>query len=612
MKPKVMLALVAVMLFCSIGAAEETLRWASIDASGHRDFNALLPLDLDVVSGLNGYNLDVLATDSELAKVSAMGFGYSLLDSDIDATMKARFGNSMGAYYTYTTIGTELAAWQASYPNLMKWWVLGQGHEGRDVRIMKIAANVDYDDPTEPELLIFAGDHAREIMTPAVVMKLAEYLLTNYGTDPWVTEMLDHRQIYIIPTKNPDGLQYVEDHNYGMGSPSGWWRKNRRFNNPSYGVDLNRNYPYMWGYDGSGSSGTPSSDTYRGPFAASEPETQALLNWVETRNITFEVNYHTYGQYLIYPFGYVNQPVPEPDQSTIIEMIPGMLTNLSHGPNPGPSSYPWTYGRAPQLLYPVNGQSDDYFYGEQEAKPKSWAFCYELNTSSQGGFGPSDTWIQPTFDAILPSMKWYIENCKTYAIGVDLSYFQAYSKPGAVELRWAAENDSEIVGYNVTRRPAGKDSESLSDKNWTRVNNTIITGTSPFTFTDATAEPGIKYSYRLESIESSGRSGNNGPVQGTAGSKTMPTALAMTMGPNPSNGPVTFGLTVPANFTSAPHLAIYDLSGRLVRDMPVSVGVSSLVWDGRDASGNSCAAGVYTAHLSSGNAHLNKRVVISH
>jgi hypothetical protein len=168
------------------------------------------------------------------------------------------------------------------------------------------------------------------------------------------------------------------------------------------------------------------------------------------------------------------------------------------------------------------------------------------------------------------------------------------------------------VGYNVLRRPANASTETVKAADWTRVNNTIITGTSPFTFADTTAKPGVNYAYRLESVESSGRSGSNGPVYGTAGSKTTPASLAMTLAPNPSRGAVTFGLAVPASLSNTPHLAIYDLSGRLVRDIPVSVGNSNLIWDGRDSAGTTCAAGVYTARLSAGASNLSKRMVITH
>jgi murein tripeptide amidase MpaA len=597
-----------VIMLAGMVAADDTVRWVRINTLGHADNNDPVLLDLDIVSAsLHDHYVDVLATDAEIATAAAAGYPYTILDSDINATMKARLGNSMGNYYTYETIGLTLDVWQAAFPAICKTWSLGQSWESREVRIMKIAANVDYDDPTQPELLIFANDHAREIMTPTMVMKLAEYLLNNYGTDPWVTQMLNTRQIYIIPTKNPDGLQYVENNNYGQGSPNNWWRKNRRFNNPSYGVDLNRNYTYMWGYDNQGSSPTPSSDTYRGPSAGSEPETQAMMTFVEAHNFTFAVGYHSYGQYLLYSWDYINQPVPEPDQSTINEMVPGLLTNLTTPPDN------FTYGRCYQCLgYYSNGDSSDYMYGEQVAKPKSWAFTYELNRSNQGGFGPSDTYIQPTFDLMLPSMKWYIENCKTYALGVDLAYFEASSHPSSVELRWAARNDSDVTGYNVLRAATIPGTSALVEYKWNKLNSSLITGNSPFSFEDRTAQPGFRYSYRLESIDTNGKSGTNGPAYGQLGSRIIPSGLYLSLAPNPANAWVRINTTVPATLATPARIQIYDLAGRTVKVLAVNNGENTIVWDGKDSAGNTCASGVYTVQLAAGGQNLSRRVVLAH
>ena len=115
--------------------------------------------------------------------------------------------------------------------------------------------------------------HAREIMTVEMCLYFARYLCENYGTDPVATFLVDNRQIWFVPIVNPDGFVYNEDNDPDGG---GMWRKNRRPGGGGcYGVDNNRNYPYMW--VGDGSSGNPCDDDYRGPSAGSEPENQALM-----------------------------------------------------------------------------------------------------------------------------------------------------------------------------------------------------------------------------------------------------------------------------------------------------------------------------------------------
>jgi hypothetical protein len=251
-------------------------------------------------------------------------------------------------------------------------------------------------------------------------------------------------------------------------------------------------------------------------------------------------------------------------------------------------------------------------YGEQVAKPKSWAFTYELNRSSQGGFGPSDTYIQPTFDLILPSMKWYIENCATYAIGVDLAYFEATSQPNSVLLRWAAQNDSEVTGYNVMRAATIPGTSALVEFKWSKLNSSLITGNSPFTFEDRTAKPGVRYSYRLESIDTNGKSGTNGPAYGQLGSRIIPAGLSLSLAPNPANAWVRINATVPTTLSTPAKIQIFDLAGRTVKVLSVNNGENTIVWDGKDSVGNTCASGVYTVRLAAGSQNLSKRVVLAH
>ena len=73
------------------------------------------------------------------------------------------------------------------------------------------------------------------------------------------------------------------------------------------GVDLSRNYDYEFAFDEVGSSGDICSDSYRGPSAFSEPETQAIRNLLETYpNIKIALNLHTYGNNLNIPFNYAD------------------------------------------------------------------------------------------------------------------------------------------------------------------------------------------------------------------------------------------------------------------------------------------------------------------
>ena len=108
------------------------------------------------------------------------------------------------------------------------------------------------------------------------------YVIENYSSDPTIQALVDNTEMFFVPCLNPDGYMYnqLTDPNGG-----GMFRKNRKLNSDgSYGIDLNRNFGYQWGYNNIGSSNIPSDDTYRGTAAFSEPETQAIKSLCEKNN----------------------------------------------------------------------------------------------------------------------------------------------------------------------------------------------------------------------------------------------------------------------------------------------------------------------------------------
>jgi carboxypeptidase T len=176
--------------------------------------------------------------------------------------------------------------------------------------------------------------------------------------------------LFFVPCVNPDGYVYNQTTNPNGG---GMWRKNRRNNGTSFGVDINRNYGYNWGFDNAGSSPTSSSDTYRGPSAFSEPETQAMRNFCNTRQFVSALNAHTYSNLLIYPWGYLPS-IYTSDSATFVNW--GILLTEDSR---------FLYGTADQTVnYVVNGSSDDWMYGEQTTKPKILAMTPEAGAANDG------------------------------------------------------------------------------------------------------------------------------------------------------------------------------------------------------------------------------------
>ena len=345
-----------------------------------------------------GPALRTVLSEAEVAAAVASGLEVEVLVEDLTAHYLATRGGScedgeaisrieadlcgpMGGYLTFDGVVAHLDAMHAQYPNLITAPAsLGQSHEGRDVWMVEISDNPGQEE-NEGEVLYTAVHHAREPGGMAAVLYFMYYLLENYGSDDGVTELVDTRRLFFVPVLNPDGYVYNETTNPDGG---GYWRKNRRdLGGNVYGVDLNRNYDYLWGYDDIGSSPFEDSGTYRGPEPFSEPETQALRDFLEDgRRISHAYNYHTYSRLLLYSWSYEDGAYTEDDAA--FEALAEEATAVNN----------YTYGTSWAVLYPVNGGSDDWMYGEQSTKPKIFAFTPEVGYD----FWPDPSDVYPLAD----------------------------------------------------------------------------------------------------------------------------------------------------------------------------------------------------------------------
>lgn len=227
-------------------------------------------------------------------------------------------------------------------------------HENRPIYWVKISGNPDVDE-NEPAALYNALHHAREPLALSQLIYYMWYLLENYTNNTEIQYLLDHAALYFVPCVNPDGYVYNELTNPNGG---GMWRKNRRNNGGSYGVDLNRNYDYAFAQDNVGSSALPSSNIYRVPTAFSEPETQNMRDFCEAHDFMFSLNYHSYGDLLIYPWAYNSALTPDSNEYKTFARVMTQENRYNYGTN------------METIGYSSNGDADDWFYGEQTNKRK--------------------------------------------------------------------------------------------------------------------------------------------------------------------------------------------------------------------------------------------------
>lgn len=275
---------------------------------------------------------------------------------------------SMGGFFTYEEFLMHIDSMASRFPDLIsaKQPISEfQTHEGRPIYWLRISDNPNVDEADEPEVLYTALHHAREPASLSQLIFYMYYLLENYESDPAIKTLVDNTEMYFVPMINPDGYNYNQSTNPNGG---GMWRKNRRDNdgNPNnMGVDLNRNYGYEWG--GSGSSGSYSSDLYRGPEQFSEPETQAIKYLCENHNFKFALNYHTYSNLLLFPYGFdYNQFTPDHDYFL------GFTEELVRYNNYA--------NQISTELYPADGVSDDWMYGG-DTKPTILSMTPEVGSS---------------------------------------------------------------------------------------------------------------------------------------------------------------------------------------------------------------------------------------
>jgi hypothetical protein len=423
-----------------------------------------------------GVRVDMVLSQRQAQALKARGIGLKLVlnqfgrSSAQEARHQAAAGFTVWRDYDDPSngIAAQLHQIAASHPQIADLQVIGHTAQGREILALKIAQN-----PTKlsnrPAVLFSATQHAREWIATETDMRILKYYVGKYDAhDKGVQKLLQNTALWFVPVMNPDGYQYTF-----LNPGTRLWRKNLRDNNGNGtievgdGVDPNRNYPEHWNYDEEGSSSVPSSDTYRGPSAGSEPETTAMTALLHREHFKFQVNFHSFGPYLLYPEGW-QISTPTADDPIYYALSGNKTTPAIDGFNPGLSS---------DVLYVTNGESTDYAHVHEG----TLAWTPELDEGCTGCgfvFPDDETAVQNEFLKVLPfaqdvvnsaqdpsnpvshlgihTKAFYLKSDDTFKAGLPLSNFTfavSYGDPQPVRVTAKRDIGQVTVKWRINGGP---------------------------------------------------------------------------------------------------------------------------------------------------------------
>lgn len=404
----IFLVLFVVFIGSNLFSQYDTMQRISLPIN-KADFTKLIESGINPIHG-KYYKKGVFVGEfyiKDVRKINLLGYPVEVIDNDITASFLIKNHNplknnpvtnhncathltdygtpthfrlgTMGGYFKLEEIYKELDTMQYLYPNLVPpKAVIGMSVENRPIYSLVFTTNAD-SIGLKPQILFTALHHSQEPGSVHQLIFFMHYILQNYGVRADITYLLNNIDVFFVPCVNPDGYMYNQTSNPNGG---GSWRKNRKHNDLiSYGVDLNRNYGIQWGYDNIGSQPIGSSPWYRGTSAFSEPESSAMRDFINAHSFKIAINWHSYGNLLIYPWNYKN--IQTADSATYVTFSKIMT-----------SENDYRYGTVAETYgYQSNGDADDWAYGDITSRNKIISFTAEIGPMDEG-FWPASNRIE--------------------------------------------------------------------------------------------------------------------------------------------------------------------------------------------------------------------------
>jgi hypothetical protein len=245
----------------------------------------------------NELEVEAYANKDQFQRFLAFGLDYRVTAEDNEIPQEFTqystqavnaWDTTWDAYPRYSEYVAKMNFWATTYPNLCTLQNIGTTPNGRALLVLKISDNVSNDE-TEPEFFYTSSMHGDEITGYPTMLRLIDYLLTNYGSLSEVTNLVNGTELYINPLANPDGSYRAAGNDIFNSSGNAPTRANAN------GIDLNRNYPDAIG-------------GLHADNAVYQPETRAFLNFQATRNFVLSANYHGGTEVINFPLDTSNTP----------------------------------------------------------------------------------------------------------------------------------------------------------------------------------------------------------------------------------------------------------------------------------------------------------------
>ena len=336
-----------------------------LETTRHAQLKTLGSFDVLGVNYQN-YTADIKATGLEIETLMDWGFAVSFAEDKTDGSVSKA---DVDPYLDPDKLESNLQALEAKFPDLIRVFSIGESREGRKIWGAEVTAPGDAaQKATRPSALFNSMHHARELMTTEVAFDILQTLTEEFDTNAEIADLLQKTRVVVVPQVNPDG-------NAKVHKGEKLWRKNTWAEGSRvWGVDLNRNYPTLWNAC-NGSSGQKSSDSYRGPSPASEPETNGMMKLVSELKPVVNISYHAYSELVIFPFGCAKEKNPS---RKVFESLGNEIRAAVIDDNGKKNTY--KVGPAPEVIYEADGTDIDWQWQVHNVV----SFAMEVNSSSQG------------------------------------------------------------------------------------------------------------------------------------------------------------------------------------------------------------------------------------